>query len=98
MYKSLILPAAREDIREAATWYNKQRAGLGRRFTKEVRDRVHYIRQYPTAFNVRYDDIRTAVLNTFPFMIHYAIDDRSKTIIISAVLHTSRNPELWKNR
>jgi plasmid stabilization system protein ParE len=31
-------------------------------------------------------------------MIHYTIDEKDKTIIVLAVLHTSRNPELWKNR
>jgi hypothetical protein len=47
---------------------------------------------------VRYDEMRTVVLSIFPFMIHFAIDDSKKTVIISAVLHTSRNPEEWKNR
>ena len=98
MYKSIILPLAKEDIREAAKWYNKQQKGLGKRFTTEVREKVHFIRQNPKASNVRYSKVRTAVLNVFPFMIHYTIDEKNKTIIVSAVLHTSRNPELWKNR
>ncbi len=98
MYKSLILPLAKEDIREAAKWYNKQQKGLGKRFTAEVRENVHFIRQNPKASNVRYKNVRTTVLNVFPFMIHYTIDEKNKTIIVSAVLHTSRNPELWKNR
>jgi plasmid stabilization system protein ParE len=98
MYKSVILPLAKEDIQEAALWYNKQQNGLGKRFTAEVREKVHFIRQNPKASNVRYDNVRTAVLNVFPFMVHFTIDEKNKTIIISAVLHTSRNPELWKNR
>jgi len=98
MYKSIILPLAKEDIREAALWYNKQQNGLGKRVTTEVREKVHFIRQNPKASNVRYDGVRTTVLNVFPFMIHYTIDEKNKTIIVSAVLHTSRNPELWKNR
>ncbi len=98
MYKSVILPLAKEDIREAAKWYNKRQNGLGKRFTAEVREKVHFIRQNPKASNVRYDDVRTAVLNVFPFMVHFTIDEKNETIIISAVLHTSRNPELWKNR
>jgi hypothetical protein len=27
MYKTIILPLAKEDIREAAKWYNKQQGG-----------------------------------------------------------------------
>ena len=98
MYKSIILPLAKEDIRGAAIWYNKQQKGLGKRFIAEVRGNVHFIRQNPKASNVRYNSVRTAVLNVFPFMIHYTIDEKNKTVIVSAVLHTSRNPELWKNR
>jgi len=98
MYKSIILALAKEDIREAARWYNKQQNGLGKKFSAEVREKVHCIRQNPKASNIRYDGVRTAVLNVFPFMVHYTIDERNKTIIIAAVLHTSRNPELWKNR
>lgn len=31
-------------------------------------------------------------------MVHYTIDEVNKTVIVSAVLHTSRDPELWENR
>jgi len=82
MYKTIILPLAKEDIREAAKWYNKQQGGLGKRFTDEVREKVHYISQNPKALNVRYDGVRTAVLNVFPFMIHFAVDEENKIIII----------------
>ncbi|MBE9469609.1 MAG: type II toxin-antitoxin system RelE/ParE family toxin [Bacteroidetes bacterium] len=98
MYKSIILPLAKEDIREAALWYNKQQKELGKKFTTEVRENVHFIRQNPKASNVRYKNVRTTVLNVFPFMIHYTIGEKDKIIIISAVLHTSRNPQLLKNR
>lgn len=98
MYKSIILPFAKEDVREAAKWYNKQQEGLGKRFASEVREKVHFIRQNPKASQVRYDGVRTAVLNVFPFMVHFTIDEKNKVIIVSAVLHTSRNPEFWKSR
>jgi len=98
MYKAIILPLAKEDIREAARWYSKKQKGLGEKFANEIREKVHFIRQNPKASNVRYDGVRTAVLNVFPFMVHYTIDENNKTIIVSAVLHTSRNPEIWKNR
>jgi len=98
MYKAVILPLAKEDILEAAIWYNKQQKGLGKRFTTEVREHVHFIRQNPKAPNIRYKNVRTAVLNMFPFLVHYTIDERNKTIVVSAVLHTSRNPKLWESR
>ncbi|MCG8582764.1 MAG: type II toxin-antitoxin system RelE/ParE family toxin [Bacteroidales bacterium] len=98
MYKVIILPLAKNDIKEAALWYNKQQARLGKRFTAEVREKVHFIRQNPNAVNIRYNSVRTAVLDLFPFMVHYTVDEVKKTIIVSAVLHTSRNPDMWKKR
>ncbi len=98
MYKAIILPAAREDIREAAIWYNRQQNDLGKKFIAEVRNMVLHIRRNPKASNIRYSNIRTAVLSVFPFMVHYSIEENEKTIIVVAVLHTSRNPKLWEDR
>jgi plasmid stabilization system protein ParE len=98
MYKSIILPLAKEDIREAAKWYNNKREGLGKRFTAEVREVVQLITQNPAVFGVRYDKVSAAVLNKFPYMIHFTVDQANKTVIVSAVFHTSRDPELWKKR
>lgn len=98
MYKVILLPLAKEDIREAAKWYNKQQEGLGKRFTAEVRKKVHFIRQNPKASEIRYKNIRSLFLNVFPFIIHYTINEASMIIIISAVLHTSRNPMVFRKR
>jgi plasmid stabilization system protein ParE len=98
MYKSIILPHAIEDIREAAKWYNKKRDGLGKRFTADVRETVRHIKQNPKAFNTRYDKVSTAVLSVFPYMIHFTFDEANKTVVVSAVFHTSRDPELWRKR
>lgn len=57
-----------------------------------------YIKQYPKAVATRYDDIRTAVLDTFPYIIHFTIDDHKKLVVISAVLSASRDPNIWKER
>jgi len=98
MYKSIILPLAKQDIREAALWYNKRSKGLGKKFTAEVRKKIRFIRKNPTASHVRYDNVRTAVLNIFPYMIHYTVNEANKTVVVSAVLHTSRDIKLWETR
>ena len=98
MYKSIILPPAKEDIRDAALWYDEKQKGLGKRFISQVREKVYFIRQNPQTGSLRYDNVRTMVLNVFPFMVHYTINEISETIIVSAVLHTSRNPEICTER
>ncbi len=98
MYKTILLPLASQDIREAANWYNEQSPGLGKRFTAAVRKTIRFIRKNPTAVAVRYDDTRTALLDTFPYMVHFTIDEQKKLIIISAVLSTHRDSGIWKER
>lgn len=98
MHKVVILPPAVEDIKEAAAWYNEKKKGLGRRFTKAIRDKVLLIRQNPNIYPIRYDDVHTAVLDVFPFMVHYSVSDEEEMILISAVFHTSRSTDIWKKR
>ena len=90
MYRSIILSSAVNDIKEAALWYNKKKEGLGKKFTAVIREKIHFIRKNPGACRIRYDNIRTAVLKVYPFMIHYYIDEINKRVVIIAVLHTSR--------
>ena len=98
MFNVVILPLAKKDIHDAAQWYQKKQSGLGKRFTGEVRGKVRFIGRNPMVYAKRYDDVRTAVLNTFPFLVHYTYDEINNIIVISAVLHTSRNPNIWENR
>ena len=98
MYKAIILPLAKQDIWEAAAWYNAKQKGLGKRFTAQVREKVLFIRQNPLAAAVRYDEVRTVVLDVFQFMIHYLVDEVQQMVIISAVFHTYRDPGEWEMR
>ena len=98
MYKITILPLAKHDISNSARWYNEQQAGLGKRFARLVRKKVYKIASAPRQYAVRYSLVHTAIIDIFPFMIHYVIDDNDKTITIVAVLHTSLNPDMWTGR
>ncbi|UZO82459.1 type II toxin-antitoxin system RelE/ParE family toxin [Aquimarina sp. ERC-38] len=98
MYKSIILPLAKEDIKETAKWYNKRQKGLGKRFTKEVRKTVNYICKNPESITIRYKNYRTAIVDVFPYMIHFIIDRDNKKIIIIAVFAMARNPKHWGRR
>jgi len=98
MYKAIILPPAKQDVKSAAHWYNKQEKGLGKNFTKQVRKKIKYIKKNPKTIAIRYDNTRTALVNVFPYMIHFDIDEPKKLIIISAIFHTSRDSEKWHQR
>jgi mRNA-degrading endonuclease RelE of RelBE toxin-antitoxin system len=97
-YNIVVDPSATLDIIESIEWYNKAKLGLGLKFYKQVQDIFNTIQKNPFAFSVRYKNNHTATLKKFPFMVHYFIDDEKKNIVITSVLHTSRDPKEWHER
>lgn len=98
MYQTVFLPAAKQDIREAANWYNEKQNGLGKRFTQSVKDKLEFIKSNPLASINRYKYVRTAILDVFPFMVHYYVDPTKNQIVVLGIFHTSRNPDKWEKR
>jgi len=70
----------KEDIKEAANWYNKSQDGLGARFLKNVKDEINYIAKNPETIQVRYQDVQMAVVKTFPFTIHFQYFKQENTL------------------
>lgn len=97
-YKTKTLPVAKEDIRKAAKWYNDAKPGLGKEFTARVRQRVSDLLENPKVCQIRYKEVHTAVVRQFPYMVHYTVNQKTKTIEIIAVLSTHRDPKLWDER
>ena len=98
MYHIEILPVAKLDIQQAVNWYNLKQKKLGNRFLYALQSDVKFIQKNPSAFINRYNEIHTLVMNDFPFMIHYLIEEEFEKVIIVAVFHTSLNPNNWNRR
>lgn len=97
-YKIIVDPSAGLDIFESIEWYNKAQPGLGIKFYKQVQTVFKLIRKNPSAFAIRYKTNHTAIVKKFPFLVHYFIDNEKKSIVVTSVLHTSRDPKMWDKR
>ena len=97
-YIVYISPEAISDIHASSSWYNNQKIKLGDRFKIQVKKQITSISEFPKIFSVKYKTIRCAPVPKFPFLIHYHLNENSKTVDILAVFHTSRNPKTWNNR
>ena len=97
-YRLIIDPAAKLDIIESIRWYNEQKPGLGRRYYSSIKQAMKLIKNGPEKFQVRYETLRMAPLERFPFMVLYQVDLANKLVAIVAVLHTGRNPKVWEHR
>jgi hypothetical protein len=86
------------DIKEIVGWYNQHGEHLGPRFKKTVKDQIKTLRFSATSYMIRYKEIRCMPLNDFPFMVHFAVDESKKSAIVLAIIHTSRNPDIWEEK
>jgi mRNA-degrading endonuclease RelE of RelBE toxin-antitoxin system len=98
IYKVLYHPLFQDDIQQAIDWYNEQQDKLGNELYYIIRIQIEKITENPFSFSIKYNDTRTALISKFPYSIHYSVDEESKTIILKAIFHTSRNPKQWKKR
>jgi len=95
-YKVVISDSAKNDIKKSAQWYNKQQAGLGRRFTKSIKDCINAIKLQPESFQIKYKNNRASIPYKFPYLVIYYIDYDNESINIIAVFHSSQNPQRLK--
>ncbi|MDR1780788.1 MAG: hypothetical protein LBR50_08685 [Tannerella sp.] len=52
----------------------------------------------PAAYAVRYKNVRIAHTKTFPFNIHFYIDEEKRQIILIGAVHQKRNDALFLDR
>jgi hypothetical protein len=95
-YSLKILAVSKQDIKEIALWYGGKQSNLGNKFINAVKKEVSIIHKNPFLYQIRYDDVRIAFTEAFPYSIHFTI--YQTTIVIKAVYHTSRNSKIWVNR
>jgi plasmid stabilization system protein ParE len=93
-FKIKLEPKAFEDIQEAIEYYNEQQVGLGKRFHKTIKLAFDTLKNDPF-FQIKYDEVRCFYTKPFPFLIHYIVIEHSKTVLVLAIIHTSRNPNTW---
>ncbi|MFT3773377.1 MAG: hypothetical protein QM820_48985 [Minicystis sp.] len=97
-----LAPEAVDEIAEAATWYEEQRAGLSAEFLLEVDRSLAQIAERPATF-ARLRDvpedlvIRRALLDRFPFGLVF-LELPGDKLRVLAVAHTKRRPGYWLRR
>ena len=87
-----------DDLVQSVDWYNEQRSGLGDRFFKSVKKQTAKLSTHALCFAVRYSDIRCMRIENFPYMVHYRVNEHTKTVNVEALFHTSRDPKIWNER
>ena len=95
-YTLIIGPEAERDVEAAFTWYEGEHTGLGVSFSQELRATYARILDRPLGYQVLRSGVRRATMRRFPYAVFYVLED--DIILVTAVVHTSRNPETWQRR
>ena len=82
---------ATTDIDQAFEYYNSRSYGLGFEFTDTLDAYFQKISRLPTASAIRYDNVRVKPVDTFPYTIHFTIEEDG-SIIILRVFNTYQEP------
>lgn len=95
-YKAIVRPEAEDDLKEAFSWYEDKRAGLGYDFLLQVEAGLKFIERNPEIHPSEYKGTKKHFIKRFPYKIIYLLEETK--VIVLAVIHGKRSPELIKKR
>lgn len=94
--KVIIRAEAKRDLREAKSWYQNISPELKGDFLRKIDNAITLAKERPLAFQVVHRTFRRVLVHRFPYALFYHVgEDR---IIVVAVLHQARDPELLEQR
>lgn len=95
--KIKFLNIAKQELDDAAQFYELELTGLGSVFKDEIKKALNRIQQYPNAWPLtKKKCIRKYLMHKFPYKILYSIEDNF--ILIIAIAHQHRKPDYWTKR
>ncbi|MEQ1744398.1 MAG: type II toxin-antitoxin system RelE/ParE family toxin [Saprospiraceae bacterium] len=95
-YKVDFHPLAEVELDEALSWYESQRTGLGQEFFNDYLEIEARLMESPEQFPIVLDNLRMAVFPKFPYSAFFVI--LPGAVLIYAIFHQKRNPEVWAER
>src|SRR6266498_5482669 len=97
-YQLFVRPEMDADIAEAEVWYEQRQEGLGKDFTRSVRNAMRELPQNPLLYRLRHRrlGIRWFYPPRCPYRIVYRIEGQS--IVVLALLHAKQHDRHWRKR
>jgi len=94
-YKVITSSKSEIDVSRAIEYYKEINIELAKAFLKDLRATKNYLVKHPKKIQVRYANICIAFLETFPYGIHFRLQD--KTITIISILGTAEDSQKWED-
>jgi len=96
MIRRVIIRAeAKRDLREAKSWYQNISPDL-KRVVRRIGEAIALAQERPLAFQLVHRTFRRILVHRFPYALFYHPGE--DCIVVVAVLHQARDPELLEDR
>jgi plasmid stabilization system protein ParE len=89
-YKIITLFEAILDLKEAKKWYKEQSPSALKSFIKAYENATNSLKTQPYRTPQR-NTYNIFILDNFPYLIFYTVDEITKTVIITAVFNSNQN-------
>lgn len=96
MKRARLVAAARREFLTEVFYYEKERDGLGIRFSAAVEEATARALAFPLAGSVASANTRRVMVRDFPFSLVYRPTEQG--IVVFALAHHSRLPDYWQSR
>ena len=91
-----LLDGAKQDVRQAARWYEQQATGAGETLILSINDAIAKVVAAPHRWPRIDAHYQRYVLGRYPYSVIYRLHDDA--VFIVAVAHHRRHPDLWRDR
>jgi len=88
-WRVIIRPKAEADLRDAQSWYNSKRSGLGDELLEEVKQSVKMLAERPEQRPIYYNGFRRLITHRFPYKIFYRVE--SDRVVVFRILHAKQD-------
>jgi mRNA-degrading endonuclease RelE of RelBE toxin-antitoxin system len=96
-YKLRFHPRFVHELEAAISYYDDQSKKVGANFKSATNKQLKLIKKAPHSRSVRYDDVRFARIEKYPYAIHYSIDARNNCVLVYNILCDHRDPDVtWR--
>ncbi len=92
-----LVPSAQKELEEALEYYLQISPNLLRKFYNEFVDLNELLEQNPY-LEIRYKSVRTYKLKSFPYLVHFLINEELKKVIIIAVVFGKMKKTTFEDR
>lgn len=80
------------DFNAALDYYRSISPTLAKKFHGSVNTTFNELKKNPF-YQIRYDNFRLKLVKKFPYLIHFIVDAKMKTIFVYGIRSSHQNPE-----